>query len=60
MNNDQNGISMTDLDYLLKFIEEEKFSPDVKAALKKYVLLELRSDAPLSEYSKIINEKFDN
>lgn len=50
---------MTDLDYLLKFIEEEKFSPDVKAALKKYVLLELRSDAPLSEYSKIISEKFE-
>ena len=51
---------MSDLDYLIAFIDQAKFSPQVKRALKDCVRLEMRSDAPLSEYKKIIEQILEN
>jgi|1048.fasta_scaffold111261_2 hypothetical protein len=47
---------MSDLDYLIAFIDQAKFSEDVKVVLKECIRLEIRSDAPLSEYKKIIDQ----
>jgi hypothetical protein len=46
---------MSDLDYLIAFIDQAKFSEEVKEVLKECIRLEMRSDAPLSEYKKIID-----
>jgi len=45
---------MSDLNYLIAFIDQAKFPRDVKEVLKECIRLEMRSDAPLSEYKKII------
>lgn len=46
---------MSDLDYLIAFIDKAKFPGDVKEVLKDCIRLEMRSDAPLSEYKKVID-----
>jgi hypothetical protein len=45
---------MSDLDYLIAFIDQAKFSGQVKEALKECIRLEMHSDAPISEYKKVI------
>jgi hypothetical protein len=51
---------MSDLDYLIAFIDQAKFSADVKEVLKDCIRLEMRSDAPLSEYKKVIDLVLDS
>lgn len=51
---------MSDLDYLIAFIDQANFSGDVKKVLKECIRLEMRSDAPLSEYKKIIDVELDS
>ncbi len=47
---------MSDLDYLIAFIDDAKFSAQVKESLKECIRLEMKSDAPLSEYKQVIDQ----